>query len=179
MATTAAFTSAQFDALPYDEGRRWELLEGDLIEVSSPTLHHQEIVSRFLLALRRYFETSSTHGTAYTDIEFALTGRDRLRPDVCILLAEKTARLDPDKIPVPGAPDLAVEAISATERAGESHEKVRVYLRNGTAEVWQLYPKPCTVQIHRGENSTSLDSGQRIATPLLPDFTLSVSSIFE
>ncbi len=30
-------TGAQFDALPYEQGRHWELLEGDLIAVSSPT----------------------------------------------------------------------------------------------------------------------------------------------
>ena len=36
MATTAVMSGLQFDALPYEEGRRWELLEGDLIEVPSP-----------------------------------------------------------------------------------------------------------------------------------------------
>ena len=44
MATVVAMTGLQFDALPYDEGRLWELLDGDLIEVPSPTLQHQDIV---------------------------------------------------------------------------------------------------------------------------------------
>ena len=46
MATTATMSGLQFDALPYEEGRRWELLEGDCIEVSSPTPRHQEIIFR-------------------------------------------------------------------------------------------------------------------------------------
>ena len=97
MATTATMSGPQFDALPYEEGRRWELLEGDLIEVSSPTPRHQ----------------------------FALSDLLRLRPDICVLLGERARQLDPDRTPLPGAPDLAIEVISPMERASESHEKVR------------------------------------------------------
>jgi hypothetical protein len=38
MSTATTMSGLEFDALPYEEGRRWELLEGELIEVSS--LHH-------------------------------------------------------------------------------------------------------------------------------------------
>ncbi len=44
MATLATMSGAEFDALPFEEGRRWELLAGDLIEVSSLTPEHQDIV---------------------------------------------------------------------------------------------------------------------------------------
>jgi Uma2 family endonuclease len=53
MATIATMTGAQFDALPYEEGRRRELLEGDLIEVSSPTPEHQDIVFNLVTALKQ------------------------------------------------------------------------------------------------------------------------------
>ena len=49
----------QFDALPYQEGRRWELLEGDLVEVSSPTPEHQDIVFNLLAALKQYLKEQS------------------------------------------------------------------------------------------------------------------------
>jgi Uma2 family endonuclease len=52
-------SGAQFDALPYQEGRRWELLEGELIEVPSPTAEHQIIVSNILLAIRSVSAESS------------------------------------------------------------------------------------------------------------------------
>jgi Uma2 family endonuclease len=168
----------QFDALPYEEGRRWELLEGDLIEVPSPTPRHQAIVSRVLRLLERYLENRGMQGSAFPDVEFALSDRSRLRPDVCLLPEDKTRSLDPDRIPIPGAPDLAVEVISPSERASESHDKVLGYLRNGTAEVWQLYPKSRTIQIHKGETSSSLDSGGQITSDLLPGFAVSVSSLF-
>ena len=166
MTTSVAMSGLQFDALPYEEGRRWELLEGDLIEVSSPTPRHQAIVLNILIALRQYL--AGGKGAAFADIEFALSDLLRLRPDVSILLAEKATNLDPDRIPVPGAPDIAIEVISPSERASESHQKVRAYLRNGTTEAWQIFPKSRTIEIHRGSTSTTLDSTQNVATSLLP-----------
>lgn len=71
MVTTATMTGAQFDDLPYEEGRHWELLEGDLVEVSSPTLDHQEIVYRILAALKQYL--GGGRGIASHDVEFALS----------------------------------------------------------------------------------------------------------
>jgi Uma2 family endonuclease len=47
-------TRLQFDALPYEEGRLQELIEGELIPVSGPTLEHQEIVFRILMALKQH-----------------------------------------------------------------------------------------------------------------------------
>lgn len=156
MAATTSITGAQFDAMPYEEGRRWELVDGELISVPSPTWEHQEFVLRIQLALRRYLETSQINGLAGQDVEFAMTDNDRVRPDVCVLLGDNARRLDPTKTPIPGAPDIAIEVISPSERAFESEAKVRAYLRGGTAEVWQVYPQSRTVQIHRGEISRSL-----------------------
>jgi Uma2 family endonuclease len=130
MAATTTITGAQFDAMPYEEGRQWELVDGDLISVSSPTPRHQDIVFEILLAVRRYLQQNKgSAGLAYQDVEFALTENDRVRPDVGVVLGEKSIRLNPDKVPIPGAPDIAIEVISPSERASESHDKVLAYLR--------------------------------------------------
>ena len=179
MATITTTTGAQFDAMPFEEGRKWELIDGELIPVSSPTPRHQDIVFRILRALQRYLEAGRTPGLAYQDVEFAMTDKDRVRPDVCVLLGDKARRLDPDRIPIPGSPDIAIEVISPTERAFQSHDKVRAYLLNGTAEVWQVYPKSRTVQVHRGEISRSFEFSQPVVTDLLPGFALMLSSLFE
>lgn len=177
MATTATMSGRQFDDLPYEEGRRWELLEGDLVEVSSPTPRHQAVVLNILLILRRYL--AGIEGKVFADVEFALSDNLRLRPDVCLLLSNKARQLDPDRVPVPGAPDLAIEVISPTERAGESHDKVLAYLRNGVSEVWQVFPKSGTIQIHRREGSRSLDSVQTVTSQLLPGFEVPAALFFE
>jgi Uma2 family endonuclease len=110
-------------------------------------------------------------------VEFALSDQLRLRPDVSILVGDKIRQLDPDRIPIPGAPDIAIEIISPSERASDSQAKVAAYLRNGVSEVWQFYPKSRMVQIHKGNGSVTLSSQDQITTPLLPGLALAVSTV--
>jgi Uma2 family endonuclease len=180
MPTIATMSGAQFDAQPYEEGRLWELLEGELIEVPSPTPEHQDIVYAILNALKLYLQEHRSQGAAYADVEFALADHVRLRPDVCVLLAEKARQLDRRRIPIPGAPDLAIEVISPSERPSESLGKVRSYLQHGTAEVWQVYPESRVLEIYKGENGRStLSADQQVTTDLLAGFSVPLSSFFK
>ena len=178
MATAAVMTGPEFDALPYEEGRQWELVGGELIPVPSPTLQHQIIERRILVALALYFEAHPGRGLAVSDIEFALDIDHRVRPDVLVLLGDRATSAELNRIPLPGAPDLAVEIISPSERSFDTQQKSQAYLRHGTQEVWQVYPKSKTVVVHRAGGSTTLSTGERLETPLLPGFTLDVNSLF-
>lgn len=177
--TTATLTGEQFDALSYDEGRQWELLNGELIPVSSPTLRHQKIVYRILAALNRYLESTNARDLATQDVEFSLADDCRLRPDVAVLTGAKATNVDLDRTPIPGSPDIAIEVISPSERASDSQGKVRAYLQHGTAEVWQVYPTFRTIQIHRTELTHTLEADATLTTPLLPNFALPVAGLFE
>jgi len=178
MPTIATMSGAQFDALPYEEGRRWELLEGELIEVPSPTPSHQIIVCDVLMAIHDYLQSRVKKGLAVMSVEFALSANSRLRPDVCVLLPEKVARLDFDLSPIAGAPDLAIEVISPTDRTVECYEKVRAYLQGGTAEVWQIYQDCRALEIYRNETTRSRTGDQPVTTDLLPGFFVPLSSFF-
>lgn len=179
MATTATMTGAQFDALPYEEGRRWELIAGELVEVSSPTPQHQKIVSRINRALEDYFAPRKGSGDAFIDVEFALTTEDRVRPEVLVLLADKLRSLDFSRVPIPDAPDIAIEIISPSERAADVHAKLRRYLETGTLEVWQVYPKSQTVVISTPSATRTAGPDAEIITDLLPRLTIPVAAIFD
>ncbi len=172
-------TGAQFDALPYDEGRLWELVDGELISVPSPTLKHQGIVQIIQVALVNHLAVNREQGRSFSDVEFALAENYRVRPDVFVLFPEHLQVVDQDKVPVPGAPDIAIEVISPSERSIDSQLKVEAYLRHGAQEVCQVYPKTQSVVIHHGVNGITLSVGDRITTPLLPGFSLTVQSLFE
>jgi len=124
MATTALMSGIEFDALPYEEGRNWELLGGELIPMPSPTFEHQLLVQRLQMVLMLHFTANPNQGLSVSDVEFALGKDHRMRPDVLILLAERLASVDIEKVPVPGAPDIAVEVISPSERAVHTQAKL-------------------------------------------------------
>jgi len=178
MATTATMTGAQFDALPYEEGRKWELLDGELIPVPSPTLEHQVIINSISFALTLHFRSNPQRGIPASDVEFALDEDYRVRPDVLVLLDARATTVDMQRVPIPGAPDIAVEVISPSERSVDSQAKVQAYLRYGAQEVWQVFPRSRTVVVHRGATSTTLSESDAITSPLLPGFSLAVTGVF-
>jgi Uma2 family endonuclease len=178
MASIATMTGPQFDALPYEEGRRWELIEGELVEVSSPTPEHQILVQRLLLAVVLYLQNHG-RGLVLADVELALAKDIRVRPDVFILLGEKAERLDKSRVPVEVCPDVAIEVISPSERTSDSMRKVDVYLGHGVREVWQVYPKTRQVLVYTAEQEVrKLGEGATLTTDLLPGFELSISKLF-
>ena len=177
-------TGEEFDSLPYEEGRLWELLDGELIPLPSPTPEHQSILQEILFALMHYLRSNPGRGLVFTGVEFALSENYRVRPDVLVLLQESAWSLDLTKVPVPGAPDIAVEIISPSERSSNTQEKLQGYLRHGTREVWQVYPKSESVVLHRRHGSTTLTGDQHLTgdqqmtSAMLPGFSLEVESLF-
>ncbi len=170
MAAAFTMSGAQFDALPYEEGRRWELLAGDLIDVSSPTPEHQLIVSNLTASLREYFRRHAIAG-ALPDVEFALSlsVEDRVRPDLAVLLHDRWRSLNRRKIPISGSPNIAVEVISPTERTTDSTRKVWTYLKAEVEEVWQILPDTRAILIYTFQTGMSvLGPDRSLTTPLLP-----------
>lgn len=179
MATLTIMTGAQFDALPEEEGSRYELLEGFLLETPTSRPRNQRIASKIWRALEDHLTVSSQKAITIGHVEFALDSQTRLQPDVCVLLAEKAEGFDWDRIPIPGAPDIAVEVISPSEKASESYAKVWAYLNNGATEVWQIYPASAMAEIYRGTGSIAIGSDGEITSPLLPNFALSLKGLFQ
>jgi len=177
MIATATMTGEQFDALPYEEGRRWELLAGGLIEVSSPTPKHQMIVTRLLMSLVVYFDLQK-NGGAFPDVEFAPGDDIRLRPDVAVMLDDKWRNTDLEKAPVPIAPDIAVEIISPTERTTDSTRKVRTYLSHGVQEVWQVFPADSIILLYTRASFVNLTVNDTLHSTLLPGWSMLVSEAF-
>jgi Uma2 family endonuclease len=137
------------------------------------------ILQRILFALMLHLQTNPGQGLALTDVEFALHKDYRVRPDVLVLLGERAKSLDVTKVPVPGAPDLAVEIISPSERSSETQEKLQAYLHHGTKEVWQVYPKSKAVVVHRGGTSVTVSAGGQLTTALLAGLSLNLEAVFQ
>ncbi len=178
MAATVVMTGAAFDQLPYEEGRKWELLEGELIPVASARPRHQRTVSILNTSIGAYL-LRDPRGVALPDSEFALGESIRLRPDLAILLTETWAKVDVDATPIPLAPDIAIEVLSPGELAEDNLRKIRTYLGAGGKEAWQVSAKTQTVFIYHSDKSGFvLEIGDVLTSPLLPGWEIPVADLF-
>jgi Uma2 family endonuclease len=74
-------TAEQFDALPEEEIRKWELLDGELIEVSSATPTHSLILVELASLLHVYAQETKL-GVVLFRTDLAVRRDTRLRPDL-------------------------------------------------------------------------------------------------
>lgn len=80
----------------------------------------------------------------------------------------------------PGAPDLAVEVVSASDRATSLAAKTRLWLAHGATTVWIVDTAARTVAIHRRDEPPHLlhENDILTASDQLPGFVTAVRDLF-
>lgn len=100
--------------------------------------------------------------------------------DLAYISAEQAARI-PDAVSfIDGAPVLAIEILSPSDKHEEVVEKIELYLSTGVALVWVVDPDLRTVAVHRPETAPVLFNVLQdlTAEPHLPGFRVPVSELF-
>jgi|SRR5579863_2254245 len=185
MATATLLTLEQFSALPeYDErtGCRYELDHGELIVVSPQAWEHESLKRKLFLLLTRYFDERSLLNRAVMETGFILDEESWRKPDVALMSEDALRRADQDrKLPLEGAPELAIEIASPSETSAMIGRKVDHFLAAGTKAVWVFYPESQQVHVHKvGQKTAKLGAGQYLEEPeILPGFRMEVEKIFE
>lgn len=83
--------------------------------------------------------------------------------------------------PFPGAPTLAVEVISPSEKTADVMAKVTDYLRYGSEEVWAIYPaKKELHQYNLDDNAPKIYSADKIliSASLFPQLSILINDLF-
>ena len=177
MSTKTLMTVEQFGAMITADTENYELVEGELVPMSSGTPYHNAIRDNVHEFLRAYLK-EGRQGKAIVELD-CLVGLDTVRrPDVSVFLGDRASKLGRYEIPVPFAPDIAVEVLSPSERAIDVHRKVKEYLSAGASEVWLLDEDNQEVFTHATIGIRRFDLSESIETPLLPGFRASIAELF-
>ncbi len=168
------WTEAEYVALP-ETTRRTELLDGELVCEPSPSDSHQEIVGNLHAALHAWAHARAPVPTVRLgplDIRFA-PGRI-LQPDLCVFL-DPLSRDEP--MPITRVPDLCVEVVSE-RRAYDRVTKRLVYAQAEVREMWTVVPGGQFVERWTGSRLDAREElRDRIESPLLPGFSMSVAAL--
>src|SRR5215211_619204 len=127
-----------------DDGRRYEIIEGELYEMPAPSWALATVIANLISAL---VPLVVMHGgrwrTAPLDVFFQ--GADPVQPDIIVLLPESQAH--PTERGVEGAPDLLIEVLSPSNRGHDLLTKRALYARAGVREYWLVDPASRAVEI--------------------------------
>ena len=131
------------------DGKRYELLEGDVHVTPAPTPLHQWVSKRLQRQLEAYFEARGLGRVYDAPIDVILTPHDVVQPDLVVVtdLSQISAR------GIEGAPTLLVEVLSPTILVYDRTTKSRRYAALGVPHFWLVEPEPRRLECYRLEGS--------------------------
>jgi Uma2 family endonuclease len=175
-------TYEDYRHLPAD-GKRYELIAGDLSVTPAPTPRHQLAVGKLHLLLAPFVLAHGLGQILLSPVDVLLADSTVVQPDLIFLAREHLALIG--ERCVQGAPDLAVEVISESNRRHDEVIKRHLYARFGVAELWLVDPALETVKVYRLEGSAyrhaaelSAEADDRLTSPLFPGLEIAVAEIF-
>lgn len=169
------------DYLNAPKDKRYELLDGDLVALSSPEEFHQR-VSILLGAKLVQFTVENHLGRIYhAPFDVVLSDFDVVQPDLIFVSNERADIITPANIQ--GAPDLVVEILSPSTAARDKTFKRSLYAKHGITEYWMVDLTTKTITILRlGEHGfeviNTYGEGETLTSPTLQGFTLKLYDIF-
>jgi Uma2 family endonuclease len=173
------WTYEDLAALP-DDGTRYEIIEGELLPMTGPTIEHLRAVRNLIRLLLPEFE----HGrfswfTSPGDVFFG--GADPVQPDIWAIAPGGNAR--EVQRGIEGPPDFIVEILSPSTKGRDRLTKRALYERAGVREYWLVDPEAGSVEVlalRDGNYRTHcLAAGdQPVASVLLPGAGFAASAVF-
>ncbi len=177
------YTATEFwqMAANFADDRRYELVEGEIVEMAPSSPENTIIAARILVFLFNHVESHNLGYVSGADGGYTLSLENVRIPDVAFISKERSPSI-PKKFDV--APNLAVEVISPSESPRKINDKTALYLNSGTELVWNVYPEDKVVEVwqdaqdggmkvHTLDINGALDGGD-----VLPGFSLPVKNIF-
>jgi Uma2 family endonuclease len=165
-----------------DDGYQYELVRGELRQMSPASPLHGEYEGTLFVAIFQYLKANPL-GRVYpgdTGFKLRVNPVTIRSPDIAFVAQE---RLPADRSGFPLlAPDLVVEIISPSETAKSIAEKVSDYLQAGTRLLWLVYPQQQEVQEYRPDHPFHIyrmqDDDELDGREVLPGFRYALRELF-
>ena len=179
--STSLVSYADLQQMP-DDGRQYELYDGEVRVVPSPTNRHQFVLLNLVAVLMEY---AQQHGgrLLFAPSDVVFTQYDVVQPDV-LYFSEARRRLVELDAPTSAAPDLTVEVVSPGTSAHDRVRKQATYARFGVREYWIVDPFEETIEILALDGSVyraaqTADTGGVAVSPGLSGLRVSAARIFD
>ncbi len=179
------FTSADLDVLQKAEGKRYEIIDGELYVSAQPHYGHQVCCTNTCCLLANWDRETGLGESVYAPgIIFA--DDDDVAPDVVwcsYALLDKVLGADGK---FHGAPELVIEVLSpgSTNERRDRETKRKLYARRGVQEYWILDWLMGRAEIFRRRFrqlrlAETLNKRDVLRSPLLPGFVSQVADLFD
>jgi len=182
--TSLRLTSQDLETLP-DDGKRYEIIDGELYVSRQPHNYHQLVSSRIWELLQSWSRRTKA-GEAINAPGLLLAEDDDVAPDVTWMSRERRAIAFQEDGKYHSAPELVVEVLSPgpTNERRDRATKLKLYSRRGVLEYWIVSWREQRLEIYRRDEAilklhSTLYKTDQVQSPHLPGFMCQVSQFFD
>lgn len=178
-----------FTAMTEESEARYELIDGEIYLLASPSFEHQKVSMVFSEYFTAYFRDKLCKPFAaplnITLVRQDVSDRSKkykhvVQPDMMVLC-------DLDNVEdgrFLGVPELVIEILSPSTRSKDMIKKTDLYMNSGIREYWTADLKTKQILVYVFENYEleqvkSYHGNEIVKSELYPDLTIPLSSIFE
>jgi Uma2 family endonuclease len=184
MVTAHSWTSKDLEALPQQEGTRYEIIDGELYVSTAPSLDHQYTCRRLIAVLDAWCLATAL-GEVFPEPGLIFAPDQDVIPDLVWISHGRLQGAEDQAGHLTRAPELVVEVISpgATNERRDREVKLALYSRQAVEEYWIIDPHAHTIDVYRQQAGQLahvdwLSAADTLTSPLLPDFECPVSTLF-
>jgi Uma2 family endonuclease len=180
MTTRVRLTYEDYAALP-DDGRRYELHEGELSVTPAPGTSHQDILGNLFVILRGHVNTNRLGKVFVAPVDCIFENITIVQPD--IVFVETARRSVISERGIEGAPTLVVEVISPSTSAIDRRRKLQLYARYAVPYYWIVDPPARTIEAYElapgvYEGAGALSGTATLSLAPFPDLILDPQEIW-
>lgn len=183
-AVITRLTYDEFRQLP-DDGKRYELIHGEVHLSPSPTTRHQWVLHNLDMSLSGHVHKARLGEVWVAPLDVRLAEDTAVQPDLIFVSNARAEIIQEDFIN--GAPDLVVEILSPSTAAHDRATKLHVYAEARIPEVWFIDPRAKTVEVLKLEGlqgekylvEASLAGHRILTSSQFPGWELSLDTLFD
>lgn len=184
MARSLRWTSADLELFPDGDGKRYEIIDGELHVAKQPDWQHQVVCSVMDWALVSWNREMGL-GVVAQAPGLIFAEDENVAPDLVWVSRDRLGGILGTDARLHGGPELIVEVLSpgAANERRDREAKLRLYSRQGVREYWIVDWHQRRVQVYRRAGvaldlTATLLSQDTLQSALLPGFALPVGELF-
>ena len=176
------------DLQNFEDEKRYELINGELYLMSSPTTLHQKIIGEIHGQLYNYLKGKKCQSFV-SPLDVCLSGVRNPKKEYNVVQPDILVVCDENKITnnmgIQGAPDLIIEVLSPTSKKHDTFVKYNLYQYYGVKEYWIIDGEVGVIYqyIINEKNIYTLpktyEITENIKVNILKDCTISLKNIIE
>jgi Uma2 family endonuclease len=138
-----------------DDGKRYEVIDGQLYVSPAPGWHHQRGLSKLHLLVAGYVYSRGLGEVVMAPLGVVLDDENGVQPDL-IYISNERAQIIVER-GLEGAPDLVAESLSPSTESRDRGIKMRRYAASGIPHYWLLDSRIRALEAYRpGPNGYEL-----------------------